>query len=192
MLYFVETGSYVFDPRAFTAYPLLTALDLHIHAYLVSTKYGITALRDRVIETYLETADQEMTMGLMMLTGNQLTHSQLSDLRVSWRGFPVVTPADEHCESETPITPMDRFLNSLVLLWKNTRSRHDEMRQVVLALIKRDLNKLLRVPLFVAMMQEVVGFGDDVVASLGGDGLGVRAFQVAAGPKRVQSIFFGP
>ena len=87
---------------------------------------------------------------------------------------------------------MDRFLNSLVLLWKNTRSRRDEMRQVVLALIKRDLNKLLRVPLFVAMMQEVVGFGDDVVASLEGDGLGVRAFQVAAGRKRVQSIFFGP
>jgi hypothetical protein len=65
------------------------------------------------------------------------------------------------------------------------------MRQVVLALIKRDLNKLLRIPLFVAMMQEVVGFGDDVVTSLEGDGLGVRASQVAAGRKRAQSIFFG-
>lgn len=192
MLHFVETGAYVFDRRAFTAYPLLTALDLHIHAYLASIKYGITALRDCVIEAYLETAEQEMTMGLMMLTGNQITYSQLSGLHVSWLGFPVVAPADEHCESETSITPMDRFLNSLVLLWKNTRSRHDEMRRVVLALIKRDLNKLLRVPLFVAMMQEVVGFGDDVVASLEGDGLGVRAFQVAAGWKRVPSIFFGP
>ena len=186
MLHFVETGAYVFDQRAFTAYPLLTTLDLHIHAYLVSTKYGITAMRDCVIKAYLETAEQEMTMGLMMLTGNQL-----SDLNMSWLGFPVVAPADERCDSETSITPMDRFLNSLVLLWKNTRSRHDDMRQVVLALIKRDLNKLLRIPLFVAMMQEVVGFGDDVVASLEGDGLGVRASQVAAGRKRAQSIFFG-
>ncbi|KAF3010924.1 hypothetical protein E8E13_010061 [Curvularia kusanoi] len=183
MIYFIETEQYVFDQTAFETYPLLTALDFHLHAYLVSNKYGVTAMRDHAMHHYLETAEEEMTVGLMMLK-----HSQLSEVHGNV-GFPTAAPADEHSRSHTVITPLDRFLNSLTLLWKNTQSRDDAMRQAVLGLIKRDLNKLLRVPFFVTLLQEVVGFGDDLVAGLEDDGLGVTAYQVAAG-REIQSIFF--
>lgn len=87
--------------------------------------------------------------------------------------------------------PMNRFLHSLVLLWKNTQSRYDVMRTAVLELIKRDLSKLLRVPFFITLTMELVGFGDDVLASLGDDGFEVKAFQVPVGGRQTHTMRFG-
>lgn len=185
MLYFIETGHYVFDPRAFAKYPLLTTLDFHIHAYLVSSKYDIPALRDCAVNAYLGIAEHEINLGFLVLSGGRL-----SEVQVAAPGFPVTASADGLAGCDTIITPMDRFLNSLVLLWKNTQSCYDAMRHAVLELVKRDLNKFLRVPFFITLMQEVIGFGDDLVASLEDDGFSAGAFQVAAYGRQDRTIRF--
>ncbi len=185
MLYFIETGQYVFDERAFVKHPLLTTLDFHIHAYLVSSKYDIPALQNCAMSAYLSIAEHEMNLGFLLLSSGQLR-----DVQVAAPGFPVSAPVDGLIGCNTTITPLDRFLNSLVLLWKNTQSSFDAMRHATLELIKRDLNKFLRVPFFVTLMQEVVGFGDDLVASLEDDGLSAGAFQVAMYGRQDRTIRF--
>lgn len=186
MLHFIETSHYVFDQQAFAKFPLLTTLDFHIHIYLVGSKYGISALQDCAMNAYLSTAEHEINSGLFALAGGQL-----SNIQVAVPGFSVMAPTAGHDDGELTMMPIDRFLNSLVLLWKNTQSRYDAMRKAVLELIKHDLNRLLRVPFFVTLMQEMAGFGHDVVASLGDDGLEVKAFQIHAGARQDQTIRFG-
>ncbi|KAJ4992273.1 BTB/POZ domain-containing protein [Stagonosporopsis vannaccii] len=186
MLHFIETGHYVFDRLAFDRFPTLTTLDLHIHAYLASIKYGITALRDCVIAAYLSIAECELELGFLLLSGDQYPN-----LQVVAPGFPVFAPAETHGGVGMAITPIDRFLNSLVLLWRNTSSRYDAMRKAVLELIKRVLNKLLRVPFFVTLMKEMVGFGDDIVANLEDDGFEVEAYQVTVGARHGHTVRFG-
>lgn len=185
MLYFIETGNYECNPHAYTAFPLLTPLDYHIHAYLVSSKYGVVALQERALIAYIDNAAQEMKLGFMMLQSGQA-----SDAQKVAPGYSAIPLTGGRVGGELLTMPIDRFLNSLVLLWKNTPSRYDPLRKAVLKLIKRDLNKFLRVPFFVTLMQEMVGFGDDVVASLGDDGFEVKAFQVSIGG-RSQAIRFG-
>lgn len=186
MLHFAETGHYVFDQQAFTKFPLLTTLDFHIHMYLVGSKYGIVALRDCAINAYLSIAEYELELGFLVLSS-----SCLPDIQIAPPGFPVMTPVSGHVGGGSVITPIDRFLNSLVLLWKNTESRCSAMRKAVLEPIKRDLNKLLRVPFFLTLLQEMVAFGDDLAASLGDDGLEVQAFHVPVGGRQSQTIWFG-
>lgn len=185
MLHFIETGSYMFDQRAFTAYPLLTALDFHIHTFLSGGKYGVMALRDHAIDAYLDIAEHELKLGFLATSDGQL-----SDAHIPLPGFPAVGPGGNQAGGETVITPIDRFLNSVLLLWRNTQSRFDTLRKAVLELIQRNLNKLLRVPFFITLMQEVVGFGDDIVAGLGDDGLEVKVFQVPAGGRLSQTVRF--
>lgn len=186
MLHFIETGHYVFDQRAFQRFPLLTTLDFHVHTYLVSSKYGITALRDCAIKAYLDITEHELKLGFPMLKDNRG-----SQVQVSMPGFPTQAVADEQTSEGHVITPIDRFLNSLVLLWKHTPSRYDALRKAVLELVKRDLNKLMRVPFFVTLLHEMVGFGDDVVASLREDGFEVQAEQVLAGGRQDCTVRFG-
>ncbi|KAH6643552.1 hypothetical protein C7974DRAFT_671 [Boeremia exigua] len=185
MLYFIETGYYVFDQRAFTRHPLLSALDYHIHAYLVGRKYNIKGLRDCAIKAYLITAQQELDNGFLMVPDDQNPSIQFPTT-----GFPIIAPADDHNDGETKITPVDRFLNSLALLWKNAQSDRDPMRQVVLELIKRNLSKLLGVPFFITLMQDVVGFGDDIMTSLGDDGFEVKALQFPKGGRPRPTFYF--
>lgn len=187
MLHFIDSGNYIFDQQAFMQLPLLTTLDYHIHTYLVSTKYDIAALEELMVKKYIDFAEQEMTIGFLMLP-----EPQLADVHFNLPGVPVAAPADEYDSFETAITPLDRFLNSLVLLWRNTQSRYNAMRQAVLELIKHNLNRLLRVPFFVTLMQEVVGFGDDIVASLEDDGFEVKPFQAIAGWRKPRSVIFAP
>lgn len=75
MFHFLESGNYMFDQRAFKAYPLLTALDFHIHAYLAGSKYGFEALRDHAMHSYLDIAEHELELGFLAFSG------QLSTLR---------------------------------------------------------------------------------------------------------------
>lgn len=186
MLHFIETSDYIFDQRAFERFPLLTTLDFHVHSYLVSNKYGIAALRDCVIDAYLSIAQHELKMGFLMLYSNWG-----AEVQIAAPGFPTRAPADEHTGDSCSITPIDRFLNSLVLLWKHTPSRYDALREAVLELIKRDLSKLLRVPYFVTLLQEMEGFGDDVVVSLEDDGVEVKAYQCAVGGRQDCKLRFG-
>ncbi|KAF3052143.1 hypothetical protein E8E11_011421 [Didymella keratinophila] len=172
MFHFIETGNYMFDQRAFAAYPLLTVLDFHVHTYLAGSKYGLAAFRDNAINAYVGIAGHELELGFLLTSRNQL-----SDAQIFMPGFPVMPPLDARADGEATITPTDRFLNSLVLLWRNTQSRLDALRKAALELIKRNFGKLLRVPFFVTLLQEIVGFGDDIVASLGDDGFEVKAFQ---------------
>jgi hypothetical protein len=186
MLHFIETGSYVCDPQAFARYPLLTMLDFHIHAYLVASKYDVAELQDHAIEAYLSIAGHELEQGFMSLSSGKAStiHFPVPD-------FPMMSPTDGYSNEEPPPTPIDRFLNSLVLLWKNTPTRYDKMRIAVLEVIKRYLNKLLQVPFFVTLMTEIVGFGDDVVASLNEDGFEVHAFQGRISRMQNCGIWFG-
>lgn len=185
MLHFIETGNYLCDPQAFVEYPLLTTLDFHVHAYLVGSKYGIPTFRHCAIDNYLSVAEHEINLGSM-------AHSSgcLSNIQVPLPGFPDISPADGHVDGEPLMLPIDRFLNSIVLLWKNTQSRYDALRAVVLELIKRDMSRLLRVPFFVTLMMELEGLGDDIVASLGDDGFEVKAFPVPVGGRRTNTITF--
>jgi hypothetical protein len=185
MFHFIETGDYMFDQRAFVAYPLLTALDFHIHTYLAGSKYGVVTLRDHAVNAYLGIAEHELKLGFLAVSSGQLFNAQ-----IPLPGFPVTPPTDAQTDGETTITPTDRFLNSVVLLWRNTRSRFDALRKAVLELIKRNLVKLLRVPFFVTLLQEIVGFGDDVVASLHDDGFEVKAFQVPQSARVNQTVRF--
>lgn len=137
------------------------------------------------MNAYLGIAEHEIKLGFLTTSS-----AQLSDAQIHVPGFPVILPADEAADGENTVTSIDRFLNSLVLLWRNTQPRFDALRKAVLELIKRNLNKLLRVPFFVTVMQEVVGFGDDVVASLGDDGFEVKAFQVPQGARVNQTVRF--
>lgn len=175
----------MFDERAFAAYPLLTALDFHVHTYLAGSKYGLLPFRDHAINAYIGIAEHELRFGFLVAS-----RDQLADARISMPGFPVMPPPDARADSDTMITPIDRFLNSLVLLWKNTDSRLDALRKAALELVKRHFGKLLRVPFFVTLLQEVAGFGDDVVASLGDDGFEAKAFQVLPGKRMSHAIRF--
>ncbi|KAJ4317312.1 hypothetical protein N0V94_004997 [Neodidymelliopsis sp. IMI 364377] len=186
MLHFIETGSYVCDPQAFARYPLLTTLDFHVHAYLVASKYDIAELQDHAIDAYLSIAGHELEQGFMTLSSRQAStvHFPVPD-------FPIMLHTDGHTDEEPPPTPIDRFLNSLVLLWKNTSTRYDKMRIAVLEVIKRDLNNLLQVPFFLTLMTETVSFGDDVVSSLNEDGFEVHAFQGRISRLQNCGIWFG-
>lgn len=185
MFHFIETEKYMFDQRAFAAYPLLTALDFHVHTYLAGSKYGLPAFQDHAINAYVGIAEHELRLGFLAASSDQP-----SEVQIAMPGFPVVPPLDAQAGGETVITPIDRFLNSLVLLWRNTQSRLDHLRKVALELIKRNFGKLLRMPLFVTLLQGLVGFGDDIVASLGDDGFEVKAFQVPPGARMNQTVRF--
>lgn len=185
MFHFFETGAYVLDQRAFAAYPLLTTLDFHIHTYLVGNKYGFAAFRDHAINAYFAIAEHELNLGFLTSY-----NGQLPDIQIALPGFPVMPPLEAEATGETKITPTDRFLNSIVLLWSNTQSRYDALRKAVLELIKRNLSKLLRISFFVTLLQGIVGFGDDVVASLGDDGFKVEKFRVPQGTRFNQTVRF--
>ncbi|KAF1931822.1 uncharacterized protein M421DRAFT_321363 [Didymella exigua CBS 183.55] len=185
IFHFIETGNYTFDQRAFIAYPLLTALDFHVHIYLAGSKYGLVALQDHAINAYLGIAEHELKLGFLAISSGQL-----GDDQIPMPSFPFIPPPNAQADGETTIAPTDRFLNSLVLLWRNTQSRFDALRRAVLELIKRNLSKLLRISFFITLLQEIVGFGDDVVASLGDDGFEVKAFQVPRGARVNQTVRF--
>lgn len=85
------------------------------------------------------------------------------------------------------------FLNSLVLLWRNTVStlvQPDALRAAVLGFITPRIHGLLKVPFFVNMMLELTDFGRDIVQSLEDDGFTVTAFPVAEGLRRRWVIRF--
>ncbi|KAF1848637.1 uncharacterized protein K460DRAFT_281536 [Cucurbitaria berberidis CBS 394.84] len=165
---FIETGIYIFDPNMRTKHPHITLLDLHIHAYLVGSKYDMPRLCDHAIAEYINVAQMILSLGVTSDT---------------------TCPSGPNECSPSAVT--DRFLDSLVLLWKNTPNRYDPMREAVLELIKPALNMLLKLRFFVTLMMELVPFGDDIMHSLAEDGLDVKAFPLPAGVGRMWVVRFG-
>jgi hypothetical protein len=166
MIEFIDTGSYTFQPTMKIEFPTTTMLDLHIHGYLAGTKYDIPALAALALTHYVNFAD----MVLQMDVGSVLAED------------PNVMGIDrEHVPLTAGTAIMKSFLESLAFLWKSTPNRFDALRAEVLELLKLYLNRLLRMPFFVMLMQEVVDFGNDLTESLDEDGVEVKTYHTTKG-----------
>jgi hypothetical protein len=69
---------------------------------------------------------------------------------------------------------VSRFLDSTVLLWKNTASRKDSLRREVLEMLKACFIKLMRLKSFQFLLVRLEDFLDDLIESFEEDGLEVR------------------
>ncbi|CAO2653961.1 Nn.00g106940.m01.CDS01 [Neocucurbitaria sp. VM-36] len=201
MLQFLETGIYTFSPNMRIQHPHITLLDLHIHAYLVGSKYDVPKLCDHAIAEYINIGQMILGLGVtsddynIQNFGN--ARADPSTIACSFspsgsEGEAMLTRSIHRDPNDaSPSAIMDRFLDSLVLLWKNTRNRDDAMRVAVLELVKPELNKLMRLRFFITMMMGLVGFGEDIVHSLEEDGFDVMAFPVPMGMRRKWAVKFG-
>lgn len=145
-------------------YPHLTLLDLHIHAYITGQKYSVPLLSAHSAREYLHLATFIIDTGILPNRREASANGGSAPVHL------VTTP----------------LLHSVMLLWRNTSSRHDELRKAVLQLLKPQVSKLLQVDLFVEMMMQVMGFGDDVMAALEEDGLSVVALPERLGRSGVR------
>ncbi|KAF2681497.1 hypothetical protein K458DRAFT_309413 [Lentithecium fluviatile CBS 122367] len=161
MMHFLVTGYYGLDADLVRQNGFLTMLDLHIHAYVVADKYRIPDLAEYAINEYRKAVADILAQdfGSDMAGANAKPERSL-----------VESP---HFADWRPSAEVDRFLNSVVLLWKNTPDGIDEMRYTVLELIKPCLAKLARVRMFGALLAELEEFGMDLERSLYEDGLEV-------------------
>lgn len=163
MVHFLEHGMYVLDPAARTQYPNLTLLDLHVHTYVVGAKYDVRRLCGYAIDQYADIAR-------MILDTSGIYVNQTNG---------IVSPA------------VNSFLDSLVLIWRNTLYCGDALRQAALELVKAKVNQLLRVGFFQTLLWELVEFRDDVVASLHEDGFDVKVLPMMAGRQNKAGVSFG-
>ncbi|XP_014556519.1 hypothetical protein COCVIDRAFT_26740 [Bipolaris victoriae FI3] len=163
MIHFLEYGMYALDPATRTQYPNLTLFDLHIHAYVVGAKYDVRRLCDYAIDQYVDIARR------ILGTSGAYVH-QITGL---------VSPG------------VNSFLDSLVLIWRNTLYSEDVLRQAALELVKAKIHRLLRVRFFQTLLWELGGFGNDVVASLQEDGFDVKVLPLRAGMQEKAGVSFG-
>lgn len=198
MLQFIETSNYLFDTNMLIQYPHITLLDLHIHAYLVGAKYEVPRLCEHAGAEYINIAQMILSMGVTADRNSFETQFSTDAMSITTAPSTINSsapsstyPAPRDPNDNAPAAVMDRFLDSLVLLWKNTPSRHDALREAVLELIKPELHQLMRLGFFVTMMMELVSFGDDIVQSLEEDGFDVKAVPVPVGMRRRWVIRFG-
>jgi hypothetical protein len=152
-------------------HPHITMLDFHIHAYLVSKKYDVPKLCEYAIEQYVNLA----AMILTLLGPDPATF-------LPYTAAPAVEP--QSCSL------INNFLDSLVLLWRNT-SGFDVMRRAVLQLMRPDLHRLLQLPFFNTLMAELPEFGEDVARDLEEDGFEVKLRWAAVGANERGMVKFG-
>ncbi|KAF2134846.1 hypothetical protein P153DRAFT_362575 [Dothidotthia symphoricarpi CBS 119687] len=182
MLEFIDKGFYSFQPESRARFPYISKLDYHIHAYLVGAKYEVAALCEHAIKMYIITAD--MTLRSAFITdANDLDHALACTS--------TVLNAPPHPHDRSPAAELDRFLDSLVLLWKNTPDRDDAMRCATLRLIKHYLSRLMRLSFFVTLMMQMVDFGADVEEELMEDGFEVKSYSVLKGGRQRSDVRFG-
>jgi hypothetical protein len=194
MIQFVEDGIYIFNPDMRAQYPNITLLDLHVHAYVVGAKYDLPALCEHAVDEYVNVAGMVMSMGI---PPDMSPSSNNSSTPVSAQNsnFPNNMPTGLDDASKDPsINPatavFNSFLDSLTLIWRNTPNRDDALRQAVLELIKPEINTLMRLSFFQTLMQDMVGFCDDIMYSLEDDGFDVLAFPVQ-GKGQATGVRFG-
>ncbi|KAH7378251.1 hypothetical protein BKA66DRAFT_571681 [Pyrenochaeta sp. MPI-SDFR-AT-0127] len=191
MLEYVDSGMYSFDANMRVEYPHITLLDLHIHAYCAGDKYHIPRLCKYAVAQYISIGS--MILSLRVPSASKSGPDNFQSTAHS-HGDPVYTPihaGGSHPNDLSAAAIMDRFLDSLVLLWRNTPNRSDPMRAAVLNLIKPSLDQLMRQRFFITMMLEMISFGDDIVQSLEEDGFEVTTFLVPAGMERRWGLRFG-
>jgi hypothetical protein len=166
MIDFIDTGSYTLHPSMSVAFPTTTMLDLHIHAYLAGTKYDIPNLASYALAQYIDLSNICLQLGIDSVVTAELDVVAFDPTQ------PVLHPA----------TAMLRaFLESLAFLWRNTPNRLDDLRAETLELLKLYLNRLLCLPFFATLMQEITDFASDLTECLGDDGLAVSTYYLEEG-----------
>lgn len=195
MLEFIDTDAYTFNPDIRVQYPHFTSLDLHIHAYLVGSKYEVSKLCDYAIDQYIHIGDMILSMGVTASSCGAKAEALASLGAASTNtddAAATSTPAySQHSGDVSPSAILERFLSSVVLLWKNTPDRHDQMREAVLELIKPHLNCLIKQSFFSTMMMDMLDFGNDIVRSLEEDGFDVSTEMGPAGLRGRSGVRFG-
>jgi hypothetical protein len=179
MIQYIQDGIYIFNPNMRFEYENITLLDLHVHAYIVGNKYAVAKLCEHAIGEYVNIVGMVLSMG--MPAGQDPTDFSNN-------------PADsdhKHPDANPVSSVLNSFLDSLVLVWRNTVDGSDMLRQAVLELLKPHINQLTRLKFFQTLMLDLVGFGDDLVHSLAEDGFDVQAFPTMSGSRLKSSVKFG-
>ncbi|KAJ4374935.1 hypothetical protein N0V83_002013 [Neocucurbitaria cava] len=192
MVEFIESAHYTFDTKMRAEYPHITLLDLHVHAYLVGSKYEVPTLCEHAVVEFISVASMILSQGIPPDPNDMddMFDDATPGPRTS-NSANTNTPRHHDPNDGSPAATTHRFLDSLVLLWRNTADRDDAMRAAALELIKPLLSKLMKLRFFIVMMLELLDFGDDVCASLVEDGFSVTGYPVPPGMKRRWAVRFG-
>lgn len=169
MIQYMQEGNYTFNSNMRLEYANITLLDLHVHAYVVGKKYDVTKLCDHAIGEYLNIAGMVLSIGVP--PGEDPTDFSNFTVNGDHKG-PDASPAT---------SVLNSFLDSLVLIWRNTLDSDDALRQGVLELLKPNINQLMRLKFFQVLMMDMVDFGGDLVHSLTEDGFDIQAFHTEGG-----------
>ena len=203
MLDFMLTGHYQPSREMALRFPLVTMLDLHVHAYLVSQKYLVPALSAHAVNEFINLTTAILAMDFTRKNPDVLTREfdvftgsrqnpyaplyQPSNLhpRPETRTYGYRHPQQHHPQQQqardepydqrdfSPEAQISRLLNAITLLWKNT-GVHDAFRLRVVELMKAHLAKLMQLRFFMNMMRRMPDFLHQVVWSLEEDGFRVR------------------
>ncbi|KAI4667433.1 uncharacterized protein J4E79_002120 [Alternaria viburni] len=178
MIQYIQDGIYIFNPNMRLEYENITLLDLHVHAYVVGNKYDVAKLCDHAIGEYINIVGMVLSMGLP--SGEDPTdfsHNPEFD--------------HKHIDADPVSSVLNSFLDSLVLVWRNTVDGNDMLRQAVLELLKPHVNQLMRLKFFQTLMMDLTGFGSDLVDSLVEDGFDVQAWPPMGGVQQRARVKFG-
>ncbi|KAL1604882.1 hypothetical protein SLS60_004422 [Paraconiothyrium brasiliense] len=159
MLDFLKNGSYYMYPVLLQQYPRITMLDLHVHCYIVADKYDLPALANYAGANCLRIVADALMLDWKFDDPDFYDESE---------SLPCVNyhPYDMCAEAE-----VSRFLDSVVLLWRNTASSNDALRKEVVDMIKACFIKLMRLKSFQFVFSNLRDFRLDLEKSFGENGL---------------------
>ncbi|KAF2439271.1 hypothetical protein P171DRAFT_477035 [Karstenula rhodostoma CBS 690.94] len=162
MLDFLQNGCYYMYPLLCKQYPHITMLDLHVHGYIIADKYEVRALADYAAKNYLRIAADTLVLDWKFDDPDSYDDS-LSMPCVYYLPWDFCAAAE-----------VSRFLDSVVLLWRNTASRQDALRTEVLEMIKACFIKLMRLKSFQFLLANLPDFLHDLYESFGEDGVHIK------------------
>ncbi|KAI4607574.1 hypothetical protein J4E83_009470 [Alternaria metachromatica] len=177
MIQYIQDGIYIFNPNMRLEYENITLLDLHVHAYVVGNKYDVAKLCDHAIGEYINIVGMVLSMGLP--SGEDPTdfsHNPEFD--------------HKHIDADPVSSVLNSFLDSLVLVWRNTIDGNDMLRQAILELLKPHINQLMRLKFFQTLMMDLTGFGSDLIGSLAEDGFDVQTWPAMGGVQQRARVKF--
>jgi hypothetical protein len=176
MLDFLKNGCYYLYPLLQKQYPRITMLDFHIHAYVIADKYDIPALSDCAAKSYLRMSADCLVLDWKhddpdFCDDSSKFHIFRESMSNDIKDVPRVEylPWDMCAAAE-----VSRFLDSAVLLWRNTASRKDPLRKEVLEMLKVCVIKLMRLKSFQFLLVCLDDFLDDLIESFEEDDLEAR------------------
>jgi hypothetical protein len=151
--------------------PHLTILDMHIHAFIAADKYNMPNLADHAVQQYIDRAAYILSQSLPADLPNVSSSGAYPTTFANHRHISL--PQEKNDRSIS--AEVNRFLDSVVLLWKHTNDGH-AFRNVVLEVVKPCLHKLARLRMFGCMLAELNGFAKGLRESLMEDGVWVDAY----------------